>query len=120
MCLMISAAVLWLVGYAMGAEPMFDAAQLEFFEKKVRPILVNHCYECHSGEWSGVGRDDLQPDSGGALVHSTRCHHLLDVHQDRQGTQGFSREGMRAATSWRCCGYSTSATPFAVRQSVPW
>ena len=27
-------------------------------------------------EWSGVGRDSLQPASGGALVHSTRCHHL--------------------------------------------
>ena len=24
------------------------AAQLEFFEKKVRPVLVQHCYECHS------------------------------------------------------------------------
>ena len=21
---------------------------IEFFEKKIRPILVNHCYECHS------------------------------------------------------------------------
>ncbi|MBI1373217.1 MAG: DUF1553 domain-containing protein [Phycisphaera sp.] len=25
-----------------------DAEQLEFFEKKVRPILVNRCYGCHS------------------------------------------------------------------------
>lgn len=22
--------------------------QIEFFEKRIRPILVNHCYECHS------------------------------------------------------------------------
>src|SRR4051812_13442507 len=22
----------------------------EFFEKKIRPILVKHCYECHSGD----------------------------------------------------------------------
>lgn len=28
----------------------FSAQQLEFFENKVRPILVNRCYECHSGE----------------------------------------------------------------------
>ena len=89
MFLMISAAVLWLAGYAMGAEPMFDAAQLEFFEKKVRPILVNHCYEWHSGEWSGVGRDSLQPDSGGAVVCAIGRHHLLDVHQDCQGVAGF-------------------------------
>jgi cytochrome c553 len=25
-------------------------AQLEFFEKSVRPLLVTHCFECHSGE----------------------------------------------------------------------
>jgi len=26
-----------------------SAEDLEFFEKQVRPILVEHCYECHSG-----------------------------------------------------------------------
>jgi hypothetical protein len=25
-----------------------DAAQLEFFEAKIRPVLVKHCYQCHS------------------------------------------------------------------------
>ena len=44
--------------------------------------------ESASGEWNGAGRDDLQPDSGRALVHPTRRHHFLDVHQDCQGTQG--------------------------------
>jgi hypothetical protein len=29
-----------------GANP--PAEQIEFFEKKIRPILVNHCYKCHS------------------------------------------------------------------------
>ena len=27
-----------------------DSAGLEFFEKRVRPVLVEHCYECHSAE----------------------------------------------------------------------
>ena len=31
-------------GNAGGAEP----AQLEFFEKKVRPLLAKHCFKCHS------------------------------------------------------------------------
>lgn len=26
-----------------------DDARLEFFEKKIRPVLVEHCYACHSG-----------------------------------------------------------------------
>ena len=29
------------------AEP--SAGDLEFFEKQIRPLLVQHCYECHSG-----------------------------------------------------------------------
>ncbi len=37
--------------------------QIEFFESKIRPILVKHCYECHSAE-SG---EDLE---GGLLLDS--------------------------------------------------
>src|SRR5688500_10879889 len=25
-----------------------DPAGVEFFEKKIRPVLVQHCYQCHS------------------------------------------------------------------------
>ncbi len=35
------------------ADPAYDeptAEQIEFFEKRVRPVLVEHCYECHSGD----------------------------------------------------------------------
>ena len=28
----------------------FPAADLEFFEKRVRPLLVEHCYKCHSAK----------------------------------------------------------------------
>ena len=28
---------------------------LEFFEKKIRPVLVKHCYECHS-----AGSDEIK------------------------------------------------------------
>ncbi len=27
-----------------------QAADIEFFEAKIRPVLVEHCYECHSGK----------------------------------------------------------------------
>ena len=36
--------------------------QLKFFESKVRPILVEHCYACHSGE-SGLSEGGLRVDS---------------------------------------------------------
>ncbi len=32
------------------AAPAPDAAKVEFFEKKVRPILAGHCYHCHAAD----------------------------------------------------------------------
>src|SRR5579859_6860126 len=32
------------------AEPPVTKAGAEFFEKQIRPILVQHCYQCHSGD----------------------------------------------------------------------
>ncbi len=29
-------------------------AQLDFFEQRIRPVLIEHCYRCHSGEGKGV------------------------------------------------------------------
>jgi hypothetical protein len=39
-----------------------SAAQLDFFETKVRPLLITHCYECHSEE-SGKKKGGLLLDS---------------------------------------------------------
>jgi hypothetical protein len=64
------------------AEP--GAADLEFFEKKIRPLLVKHCYECHGGDeveaglrldssrgWLGGG------DNGPAIVPGKPDESLL-------------------------------------------
>ncbi|MCU0704402.1 MAG: PSD1 and planctomycete cytochrome C domain-containing protein [Fimbriiglobus sp.] len=45
-----SAAVVALL-LAPAAEP--DAKQVEFFENKIRPVLVEQCYSCHSAEAQG-------------------------------------------------------------------
>jgi hypothetical protein len=39
---------LCLVAFAMGAMGADDPAGTEFFESKIRPILVDNCYSCHS------------------------------------------------------------------------
>lgn len=39
---------------------------VRFFESKIRPVLVKHCYECHSSE-SGKARGGLKVDSRDAL-----------------------------------------------------
>lgn len=37
------------VVFATGAAAAEPAAT-EFFEKNIRPVLVDHCYECHGGD----------------------------------------------------------------------
>src|SRR4051794_33375262 len=45
----------WLAGLAfaalsLAAAPEQDRAGAAFFESKIRPALVQHCYQCHSAE----------------------------------------------------------------------
>jgi len=39
-----------------------DAAGIAFFESKIRPMLIEHCYSCHSQE-SGKSEGELRVDS---------------------------------------------------------
>jgi hypothetical protein len=43
-----------------------SAEQIQFFESKIRPVLVEHCYKCHSTE-SGTVRGGLGVDHREAL-----------------------------------------------------
>jgi len=49
------------------AADAIPSEHLEFFESKVRPVLVEHCYECHSGQ-SKVLKGGLRVDSRAALL----------------------------------------------------
>jgi len=42
-------------------------ARIEFFEKKVRPVLVEHCFQCHSDQIREP-KSDLRLDSRAALL----------------------------------------------------
>ncbi len=60
------------------------SAGIEFFEKSVRPLLVKHCYECHSGkEVDGGLRLDSRAavlkggDTGAAVVEKSPNKSLL-------------------------------------------
>jgi len=57
---------LFATGDLWAAEQKFTPAQLEFFEKKIRPVLATHCYECHGG--AGKLRGGLRLDSREALL----------------------------------------------------
>jgi mono/diheme cytochrome c family protein len=44
-----------------------DARQVEFFESKIRPVLVEKCYKCHSSE-AGKSKGGLLLDTRDALL----------------------------------------------------
>ena len=52
-----------------------DPPQMEFFEKKIRPVLIQHCDKCHSGKSASL--KDESPDAFATgvntLLDSRRC-----------------------------------------------
>ncbi len=56
----IAVAFGWLTASAPAAE--LAKAQLDFFEGKIRPILTENCYKCHSAE-QGKSKGDLTLDT---------------------------------------------------------
>ena len=51
-----------------GAAPAAPTAEgVEFFEKKIRPVLISACYDCHSAE-SGKAKGGLAVDTREALL----------------------------------------------------
>tara|TARA_R110002049_G_scaffold46487_1_gene135119 strand:- start:59335 stop:62496 length:3162 start_codon:yes stop_codon:yes gene_type:complete len=54
-------------GLARAEAAEFTRDQLEFFEKRVRPLLSEHCYECHSAQSEKL-QAGLMLDSRSAMV----------------------------------------------------
>src|SRR4051812_24032371 len=55
---------------ARAAENEPTPKQVDFFEKKIRPLLTDHCYKCHSEEAAKVNKlkGGLQLDSKAGLL----------------------------------------------------
>src|SRR5947207_1485411 len=50
---------------ALAAEPKIEASGIEFFEKQVRPLFVDHCVKCHGPDKQKGG---LRLDSRDAVL----------------------------------------------------
>ena len=57
--------LLFVVGVAGPAAAELSPADVEFFEKKIRPVLAEHCYECHNS--TGKNKGGLALDFKAAL-----------------------------------------------------
>ncbi|HLU50014.1 MAG TPA: hypothetical protein VK116_18070, partial [Planctomycetota bacterium] len=66
--LLIVAAAIFAIGFTLeppsvlGAAPESRPEDIAFFENEVRPLLVEHCYECHSSR-AEKPRANLRLDS---------------------------------------------------------
>jgi hypothetical protein len=58
------------VSTARAADPVVDAKKVEFFETKIRPVLVEQCYKCHSEAAAKENklRGGLKLDTKGGLL----------------------------------------------------
>ena len=84
-----------------------DAADIEYFESKIRPVLVEHCYECHAGPKArgGLALDSreamlLGGDNGPALVPGKADDSLL-IRSIRHARPELKMRGLRPTTSSR-------------------
>ena len=65
---LVSVAVASLLGGGVlqAEEPTLDSAALEFFESRIRPVLAEHCYSCHSAA-AGAPKGDFRLDTAAQL-----------------------------------------------------
>lgn len=75
-----------------------DAARREFFERKIRPVLVTHCYECHSTKAAQAGKlkGRLQLDNRQALLAGGESGAAIVPGKPAEGTllQALRYEGL--------------------------
>ena len=73
------------LGFAapMGAALANEYASVEFFEREVRPLLANHCYECHDAE-NAEGAANLRLDYGGAWTTGGDSGPAIDANHPEQ------------------------------------
>ena len=85
--------------------PADDAARMEFFEKKVRPVLVNNCYNCHSANTNSKGGLRVD-DRNGLLTGGRRGPAVVPGEPEKSlldpGGPAHARQGQNAAGEASC------------------
>ncbi|MFN0218436.1 MAG: PSD1 and planctomycete cytochrome C domain-containing protein, partial [Hyphomicrobium sp.] len=76
----------WLIApplLVFAANPATDAAGLEFFEKHVRPVFIEHCHKCHSAEAEKLKGGLLLDTRDGLLKGGESGPALVPGHPDK-------------------------------------
>ncbi|MDB6032540.1 MAG: Protein of unknown function (DUF1553)/Protein of unknown function (DUF1549)/Planctomycete [Verrucomicrobiales bacterium] len=80
---LIFAGLIWGIWLMPSARAATDSAGVEFFEKKIRPVLVEHCYDCHSAEAKKVKGGLLLDTREGSLKGGDNGPALVPGNPDK-------------------------------------
>jgi len=72
-----------MVSSALADEPVASPQQLEFFERKIRPVLIEHCYECHAAD-SKIIQGGLRVDHRAGLLKGGDNGPAIDLEQPKE------------------------------------
>jgi len=123
---------------AAWAEAAADSGGLDFFESKVRPVLVEHCYQCHSAGAKKTGgglkldtrEDFLKGGTDGMILNTSQPHAsplLKAIHYDdperqmpppKSGGKKLPEALIADLTQWVAMGAPYPDTP-ADRKPAP-
>ena len=108
-------------GAVIADEPEFTNEQIEFFESKVRPLLVRHCYDCHSTDAKVLkgglyvdGREQILKggDSGAAAIAGDPGKSLL--------IDAVNYKSYEMPPDAKLSGEEISVLDEWVKQGLPW
>jgi hypothetical protein len=122
-----------IAGLALLAAGQDDRAGIDFFEKRIRPVLVEHCYDCHSSKAARVKggllldtRDGLRKggESGPALAPGDAEASLLVKALRHDGLEmppegKLPAEVIAAFEKWIELGAPDPRVEAAARSAVP-
>ena len=75
-----------------------SANDIAFFEKKIRPVLIKHCYECHSAE--AVKAGDLASGlEANRVAQNVEHGRRRAVHSRRESLRGTVAEQIECDAS---------------------
>ena len=70
---------------ALADEPAASPEQLDFFERKIRPVLLEHCYECHAAD-SKIIQGGLRVDHRAGLIQGGDSGPSIDLKEPKESS----------------------------------
>jgi hypothetical protein len=70
---------------AFADEPAATPEQIDFFERKIRPVLIEHCYECHAAD-SKIIQGGLRVDHRDGLLKGGDSGPSIDLKQPKESS----------------------------------